>query len=144
MKRIFLFLIIVLIGLVVQAQSSVVNGFQIAHKFNRVNGTIQNGAFVVVKIKREFVTGKDSGMITCKVLYYENRDIAEINPDSNLIVGKQIKINNMLYKLPSEVTFFYGKTIGKLTITEAVIKELLLWNEGIPVGIKASEITKLQ
>ncbi len=141
MKKVFLVLSLIAICNILSAQ--VVDGFQINHNFLKNNNTIQKGLYCTVQLKSITKITADSGIIATTNKLYYNRDIADVTPDSNLIIGKQIIIDYALYALPSnETMYFYGKHIGMETPVEAVIEETLIFNYSISVGIKKSEIIK--
>lgn len=141
MRKILLILFTLFFGLISFGQT--ISGFQINHNFLKLDSTIIKGLYCTVQLKSITKITSDSGVIVTINKFYENSDIADITPENNLIAGKNILINYMLYAFPSsETTYFYGKHIGKLTPVEAVIKEIIMFNYSINNGIKKSEIIK--
>lgn len=123
--------------------SQSIEGFQINHNFKKPDGSVQKGLYCTVQLKSITPITSDSGYIVTVNKLYENQDIADVMPESNLVAGKDIVLNYMLYTLPSnETTYFYGKNIGMKTPVEAVIEEIIVFNYSIPTGIRENEIVK--
>ena len=88
MKKLFILISLIAICNILSAQD--VEGFQIQHKFKTPNGFELNGIFVSVQLKSMTKITKDSGIIVTTNKIFENRDLAQLFPDSNLMIIKDI------------------------------------------------------